>query len=207
MDWRSMKSRQDRRNWGIGSICNPLDLRWYRLLVPTSGLFLLTSCQASPPKHPTIEISRVISGQSIEWIDKSQQPPVLHQGRLMGIDAPDLAQDPWGKQAKQRLEELIGLPGKNTVSVEFEGLPDKYGRQFVYLWKEDRLLNEQLLKDGYALASMRNASTNTTSASGSNKYRDRLLRGSQYARLMGEGIWNPQQPMRMSPAEFRKEEG
>jgi micrococcal nuclease len=183
-----------------------LNCRWRQLLVRTSGLFLLTSCQASPPKYQTIQISRVISGQSVEWIDKSQQPPVLRQGRLMGIDAPDLAQDPWGKQSKQRLEELIGLPSKNTISVEFEGLPDQYGRQFVYLWKEDRLLNEQLLKDGLALASMRNASTSNTTAVGSNKYRERLLLGSQYARLMGEGIWNPQQPMRMSPSEFRKEE-
>jgi micrococcal nuclease len=68
------------------------------------------------------------------------------------------------------------------------------------------LLNEQLLKDGLALASMRNDSMSSTSAAGSNKYRERLLLGSQYARLMGEGIWNPQQPMRMSPSEFRKEE-
>jgi micrococcal nuclease len=183
-----------------------LNCRWHQLLVRASGLFLLTSCQASPPKYQTIQISRVISGQSVEWLDKSQQPPVLRQGRLMGIDAPDLAQEPWGKQSKQRLEELIGLPSKSTISIEFEGEPDKYGRQFVYLWKEDRLLNEQLLKDGLALASMRNASASSTSAAGSNKYRERLLRGSQYARLMGEGVWNPQQPMRMSPSEFRKEE-
>jgi micrococcal nuclease len=177
-----------------------------RILMRTSGLVLLAGCQAAPPARPTIQISRVISGQSIEWIDRSQQPPVIQQGRLIGIDAPDLAQEPWGKQAKQGLEELIGLPGKGNVSVEFEGAEaDKYGRRFVYLWKDGRLLNEQLLKDGYVLASMRTPSSTTVSASGT-KYRERFIRSSQYARLIGQGIWNPERPMRMSPAEFRKEE-
>jgi micrococcal nuclease len=176
--------------------------RWWQIW----GLLLLVGCQAAPPKYPTIQVSRVISGQSIEWIDKSQQPPVIQQGRLIGIDAPDLAQEPWGKQAKQRLEELVGLPGKNAVSVEFEGEEaDKYGRRFVYLWKDGRLLNEQLLRDGCVLVSM---STSSSSANNSsvNKYRERSIRGSQYARLMGLGIWNSHLPMRMSPSEFRKEE-
>ncbi len=170
------------------------------------GLLLLVGCQASPPTYPTVQISRALSGQSIEWIDKSQQPPVIQQGRLIGIDAPDLAQEPWGKQAKQRLEELIDIAGKGGVSIEVEDTgADKYGRKFVYLWKDGRLLNEQLLKDGCVLASMRMPTAGATNLSGS-KYRERFIRGSQYARLMGVGIWNPEQPMRMSPAEFRKEE-
>ena len=168
------------------------------------GLVLLAGCQASPPKYPTVQISRVTSGQSVEWIDNSQQPPVIQQGRLIGIDAPDLAQEPWGKQAKQRLEEVI-LLGKGTVSIEFEDTnADKYGRKFVYLWQDGRLLNEQLLKDGYVLASMRTP-TSSLNPSGT-KYRERFIHGSQYARLMGQGIWNPEHPMRMSPSEFRKEE-
>jgi micrococcal nuclease len=171
-----------------------------------SGLLFLAGCQASPPSYPTVQISRVTSGQSVEWVDRSQQPPVIQQGRLLGIDAPDLAQEPWGKQAKQRLEELIGIPGKDAVSVEFESTDaDKYGRKFVYLWKDGRLLNEQLLKDGYVLASMRTPRSSSNSANGT-KYRERFTHASQYARIVGQGIWNPEQPMRMSPAEFRKEE-
>ncbi len=175
------------------------------ILVLISGL-LLAGCQASPPTYPTVQISRVISGQSVEWIDRSQQPPVIQQGRLTGIDAPDLAQDPWGKQAKQRLEELIGISAKDSVSIEFDHADaDKYGRKYVYLWKDGRLLNEQLLKEGYVLANMRTPSSSGANVSGA-KYRERLIRGSQYARLMGSGIWHPEHPMRMSPSEFRKEE-
>ena len=178
----------------------------YSLCLQVSGLCLLAGCQsAPPPKYPTIEITRVMSGQSVQWVDKSQQPPVIQEGRLVGIDAPDLRQEPWGEQAKQRLE-TITKSGQLPVSVEFEGTePDKFGRRFVYLWQDGRLLNEQLVKEGYVLASMRNSSSVDHLANGT-KYRDRFLRGSQYARLMGQGIWNPDLPMRMSPAEFRKEE-
>jgi micrococcal nuclease len=171
-----------------------------------SALILLTSCQSSPPNYPTVQISRVISGHSIEWIDRSQQPPVIQQGRLIGIDAPALAQEPWGKQAKQRLEELVGTTGKDSVRIELDSTAaDKYGRKFVYLWQDGRLLNELLLRDGCVLPSLRTASTTTTTTNGM-KYRDRFDRSSQYARLMGRGIWNPDRPLRMSPAEFRKEE-
>ncbi len=176
------------------------------MCVGTSGLVFLAGCQAPSSKYPVVQISRVLSGQSIEWIDKSQQPQVIQRGRLVGIDAPDMGQEPWGNQAKQRLEELIDTSGKDGVSIEFESTDaDKYGRKYVYLWKNGQLLNEQLLKDGYVLANMRNASSSSSSVSGT-KYRDRFLRGSQYARIMGVGIWSPKQPMRMSPSEFRKEE-
>jgi micrococcal nuclease len=173
--------------------------------LPASGLCLLAGCQAAPPSYPKVQIGRVISGQSVEWIDRSQQPPVIQQGRLAGIDAPDLAQEPWGKQAKQRLEALVKTTGKEGVGVEFDSTEaDKYGRKLIYLWKDDRSINEQLLKEGCVLASIRTP-TDTTVSSGT-KYRDRFFRASQYARLMGVGIWNPDLPMRMSPAEFRKEE-
>jgi micrococcal nuclease len=176
------------------------------LWLRTSALMLLAGCQASPPKYPTVQISRVLSGQSVEWVDRSQQPPVIQQGRLIGIDAPDPGQEPWGSQAKQRLEALIEMPTQGGVSVEFEATEaDKYGRKFVYLWKDGRLLNEELLRDGAVLAKIRSSNSLTTNASGT-KYRERLIRGSQYARIMGVGIWNPELPMRMSPAEFRQEE-
>jgi micrococcal nuclease len=168
-------------------------------------LVFLTGCQSSAPNYPTAQISRVISGHSIEWVDRSQQPPAIQQGRLIGIDAPALAQEPWGKQAKQCLEELVGTTGKDSIGIELDGTDaDKYGRKFVYLWKDGRLLNERLLKDGCVLPNLRTASAAISSGT---KYRDRFERSSQYARLMGRGIWNPDRPLRMSPAEFRKEEG
>jgi micrococcal nuclease len=181
-------------------------ISYFLLLV--AGLCLLVACQSvTAPNSPPVKISRVMSGQSIEWVDRSQNPPIIQQGRLMGIDAPDMAQEPWGKQAKQRLEELIDRSDRDSVRLEFESTDaDKFGRKFIYLWKDGRLLNEQLLREGCVLASMRTSSSASSSNTNGTKYRDRFSRGSQYARLMGRGIWNPEHPMRMSPSEFRKEE-
>jgi micrococcal nuclease len=199
MDYPWMKTSNMRRKFGY----HPLFPIPYSLF---PCLSLLAGCQPPPPKYPAIEISRVISGQSVEWLDRSQQPPVIQQGRLAGIDAPDLRQAPWGEQAKTRLAELTRKSDRATLSVEFDTTePDKFGRKFIYLWQDGRLLNEQLVKDGYVLASMRNSSS-VSSPGNSIKYRERLLRSSQYARLTGQGIWNPDRPMRMSPAEFRQEE-
>jgi micrococcal nuclease len=177
--------------------------RWY---LPVSSLWLLAGCQSTPPLQTKVQIARVMSGQSVEFIDRSQQPPVIQQGRLAGIDAPDLAQEPWGKQAKQRLEELLKTANKDdSILLELDRAePDKYGRKFIYLWKDGRSINEQLVKEGCVLVNLRKPSNNSDTSG--TKYRDRLIRSSQYARLMGVGIWNPTQPMRMSPAEFRKEE-
>jgi micrococcal nuclease len=175
-----------------------------RIWLKIFGSILLASCQASvaPPSFQIFQIGRVLSGQSVELVDRSQQPPVIQAGRLIGIDAPDLAQEPWGRAAKQRLESSIGMPAQDRVNVEFEGVEaDKFGRKFVHLWKDGRLLNEELVKNGYVLASK-----NSLSPIGGNKYRDRLSRASQYARITGQGIWNPDAPMRMPPNEFRKEE-
>ena len=136
----------------IKSLMLPRSFRWLLIILMLS----LTSCQSKPVTYPKVQISRVISGQSIEWVDRSQTPPIIQQGRLIGIDAPALKQEPWGKQAKQRLEELITSVGKDGIGIEIEGaLPDQYGRKFVYLWRDDRLLNEQLLREGLVLASLR----------------------------------------------------
>ena len=123
------------------------------------------------------------------------QPTLISQVRLIGIDAPDMQQRPWGIEAKQQLEALIeeGQP----VRLEFDiSEKDKFGRTLAYVWKDMVLLNEQLVKNGYALFVAR---------SPNHKYDQRLERAQQWARLMGQGIWNPESPMRLTPAEFRRQ--
>jgi micrococcal nuclease len=72
---------------------------------------------------------------------------------------------------------------------------DPSGRWLAYVWYDGVLLNEQLVKEGYVLAVPR---------SPNKKYDSRLVRAQEYARIMGYGIWNPDQPMRLTPAEFRR---
>jgi micrococcal nuclease len=159
-------------------------------------LLLLVSCQ--PQKQVEnipvpVKVVRVVSGQTFEVMGLGDQPNLLSQVRLIGIDAPDLRQRPWGDNAKERFEALIG---GQPVNLEFDIEPkDKIGRTMAYVWKDGSLLNEQLIKDGQVIFAAR---------SPNHKYDLKLERAQQWARLMGQGIWNPEKPMRVSPAEFRR---
>jgi micrococcal nuclease len=161
-------------------------------------LWLLVSCQSQKKMEPNrvvVKVAQVVSGQTIEVVGIGEQPGLIAQVRLLNIDAPDLQQRPWGDAAKQRLEALIG--NEQSVSLEFDvEVKDSFGRTLAYAWKDKVLLNEQLVKEGHGLFAPR---------SPNNKYDRRLERAQQWARLMGEGIWNPQKPMRLTPSEYRRQ--
>lgn len=159
--------------------------------------FWLQGCQSKTmPQGMQVKVARVLSGQTLEVEDigtkmtSSLSHPSL-KVRLEGIDAPDLQQQPWGGEAKQRLEGMIG----KTVLLEFETQhKDAFGRHLAYVWQNGVLLNEQLVKEGYVLWKARP----------NYKYNQRLENAGAWAKLMGQGIWNPDRPMRQTPAEFRK---
>ncbi|WP_414585966.1 thermonuclease family protein [Scytonema sp. PCC 10023] len=161
-------------------------------------LLLLVACQpqkkAEESTRIQIKVAQVVSGQTLEVVGIGEQPSLISQVRLLSIDAPDLQQRPWGDAAKERLEALVG---EQPVMLEFDvQMKDKFGRTLAYAWKDEVLLNEQLVKEGYALFVGR---------SPNHKYDLRLERAQQWARLMGQGIWNPEKPMRLTPAEFRRQ--
>jgi micrococcal nuclease len=55
-------------------------------------------------------------------------PLKIERVRLIGIDAPELRQEPWGRSAKRHLKKLISESGW-VVNVEFDAEQrDKYGR-------------------------------------------------------------------------------
>jgi micrococcal nuclease len=93
----------------------------------------------------------------------------------------------------------VGKSGEHHLRVESNTEnPDRFGRKFIYLWKDGELVNEQLVKEGYVLANLRSSHPYKNSTSLSN--------ASQYARLMGKGVWNPDRPLRTLPADFRREQ-
>jgi micrococcal nuclease len=160
-------------------------------------LILLIGCQPQKKTESILPIQvkvvRVVSGQSFEVLGMGNQPNLVSQVRLVGIDAPDLRQRPWGDKSKERLEAIIA---NQPVMLEFDvEAKDRTGRTLAYVWKDGVLLNEQLVKDGYALFIAR---------SPNHKYDLKLERAQQWARLMGLGIWDSDKPMRQSPSEFRR---
>jgi len=156
-------------------------------------LLLLQSCQsATMPKGLEVKVVRVVSGQTLEVTGIDEQS--MLRVRLIGIDAPDLQQQPWGHAAKERLEAIIG---SQPVLLEF-GVQeqDSFGRRMAYVWQDGVFLNEKLVAEGYVLILPR---------SPNNKYDQRLERAQEWARLMGRGIWHPEKPMRLTPSQFRRQ--
>jgi micrococcal nuclease len=134
----------------------------------------------------------VVSGQALDVVFPSRNQ--IERIRLLGIDAPDFQQRPWGTKAQRSLEQLIG---SKPIRLEFDIEPkDSFQRQLAYVWQNGQLLNEQLVAEGYALAVSKSPNT---------KYDQRLAWSQERARLLGLGLWNPRSPMRQTPAEFRQQ--
>lgn len=156
---------------------------------------LLASCQNLTSRSgEMIRVERVVSGQTIEIADRSAALPVLKPIRLIGIQAPDLKQKPWGQKARTELEKLtLG----QEVLLEFDvQQTDRFDRQLGYIWLNGKLINEYMVKEGFALAMPDFPNT---------KYMERLTNAQERARLMGLGIWNPDEPMRQTPGQFRSQ--
>lgn len=138
-----------------------------------------------------VKIKQVISGQTLEIINSNNPGQKL---RLLGIDAPDIKQQPWGKSAKNYLEQLV--IGQNLLLESEQSEPDQYNRILGYIWLGNVLINEELIKLGYVLYSPYLLN---------NKYNQRFANAQDYARIMGLGIWNPQNHLDMTPSEFRRQ--
>jgi micrococcal nuclease len=151
-------------------------------------LLLLVGCQSSTkPQGLTVQVKRVISGQTIEVANQGQTMQV----RLIGIDAPDLQQQPHGQAAKTLLTKIV--IDKEVILELDEQKQDEFGRHLAYVWS-DFLVNEYLVKQGVVIVARR---------SPNHKYDTRLVRAQEWARLQEQGIWNPKQPLTMTPSEFR----
>ncbi|GAB4291173.1 MAG: hypothetical protein Fur0025_26280 [Oscillatoriaceae cyanobacterium] len=159
--------------------------------------FLLTSCQLeTPPQGVKVKVERVLSGQTVE-ISNTRGPERL---RLLGIDAPDGRQEPHGAAAKEKLQQMV--EGK-LVLLEYDmKTQDDYGRQLGYIWLDGQLVQEVLVRDGYVLAASRRGQS--TLLSPNTKHSQRLDYAQKLARVQELGIWNPQNPLRLTPAQFRR---
>jgi micrococcal nuclease len=80
-------------------------------------------------------------------VDTSKPSALIERVRLLGIEAPDMKQRPWGTAAQEKLKQLIG---GQIVLLESEGsTKDQFERTLAYVWKDGMLVNEQLVVEGY----------------------------------------------------------
>ena len=140
----------------------------------------------------SIFVEKVVDGDSIEAVIQVKREHI----RLIGIDAPELAQRPWGKKAKKYLEELVAA-SKWEVGIAYDvERRDKHDRVLAYLWSRDgKLVNEELLRAGLAVIFTFPPNV---------KYVDRFRTAQIIARENKAGIWG-KGGLRQLPSDYRKE--
>jgi micrococcal nuclease len=118
-----------------------------------------------------------------------------YRTRLVGIDGPEMGQEPWGERSRQHLRKILKEAGWNVFVETDIRTHDKYNRLLVYLWDHNkRLINEQMLLDGYAV--LFTIPPNTA-------YTDRFKRAQRIARERKLGIWGPD-GLKERPLEYKK---
>lgn len=119
-------------------------------------------------------IARLSDGDSLHCVERDERV------RLLLIDAPELAQAPWGDSAKAALEAL--LPEGRQVRLEYDAeRRDDYGRLLAYLWLDDgRMVNEVMAAAGYVVELYYPPNDH---------YRDRIEAAVEAARIARRGLW------------------
>lgn len=118
--------------------------------------------------------------------------------RLIGIEAPEVSsreqtgQEPFGVMAQQHLSVAIT---RRIVRIEQDVQKEaETGEILGYVWLDDKLMNEEMLKSGLAVLATTPPNV---------KYVERFQTAQTTAREQKKAIWNPDAPLTQSPSEFR----
>ena len=152
------------------------------LLVPSGCL----AQHGEAETYSTCAVSRVSDGDSFRCADGRRV-------RLIGIDSPESQQLPFGPRSRDALLQLIPVGARVRLEPD-AARTDRYRRELAYVWSGATLVNEAMLRDGWAV--IYTVPPNV-------KYADRLARAQKEARAEGAGLWN-QQGFACIPSEFRR---
>ena len=145
-------------------------------------------CSAQSQQSPSSSctIARISDGDTFRCRDGRRV-------RLIGIDSPESGQQPFGQRAQAALLTL--LPLGSTVRLEGDIDPvDRYDRTLAYVWAGSTLINEAMLRDGWAV--LYTVPPNV-------KYVNRLQSAQNEARARGTGLWS-EHGFDCLPGDFRR---
>ena len=142
-----------------------------RLALATWVLGTVAAVRPDPPAAPCV-VSRVVDGDTFHCRDGRKV-------RLIGVDSPERGQ---GVDARRATCALVGLlPAGRTVRLEVDVAPrDRYGRVLAYVWVGATLVNEAMVRNGWAVR---------YTVPPNVKYADRIGRAQKKARAAGAGLW------------------
>jgi len=143
------------------------------------------------PAHQIAQVVMVHDGDTVTL----QMDNKRYRTRLIGMDAPEMGQRPWGRRAKDHLQGIVNSAGGKVFVETDMTLHDKYDRLLAYLWLDDaRMVNELMMKDGYAVL---------FTIRPNNRYAERFRKAQGSARSAQLNIWGPG-GLKERPIEYRK---
>ncbi|QDU93045.1 Thermonuclease precursor [Lignipirellula cremea] len=143
---------------------------------------LLYSPRTGALHEGDVQVVRVIDGDTLLVRQYDQE----FRLRLLGIDTPETVKpnhpvEPWGPEASQFTSQFVARHSSLRLQLD-KRRRDRYGRWLGYLFADDELLNESLIRQGLARA--------RTYAGDSPLMERRFRAAEQEARSAGRGIWS-----------------
>lgn len=126
-------------------------------------------------------VTEIVDGDTIK-IDYQGEEETI---RLIGIDTPESAHpnkgvECFGKEATNYMQLLVGGKFITLELDETQDLRDRYGRLLAYVWTGDLLVNEEMLRQGYAFEYTYNYPY---------KYQQQFKDAQNQARANNLGLW------------------
>ena len=177
---RSFRSRRAERS---------LRLTWLLLAIALvcGGCGSDAPSQPAPSPPSTVTVSSITDGDTLRFSPALEGTTIL---RMLHIDAPEMAQTPWGEQSRAELLRLA--PAATTMRIETEQTRiDAFGRLLGHAVRSDGLdLNREQLRLGQAVLYVIWPNVD--------RFEDYRAAGIQ-AQEQGRGVWNPAAPLTELP--------
>jgi micrococcal nuclease len=147
-----------------------------------------SASERTPVRHlpaGVYEVQRVIDGDTLQLSGGRGRV------RLQGIDTPELAMEgrpveAYADEARHAAEAFI-RDARYRVRLEMDGESvDRFGRTLAFVWFQDRMLNEELVRAGLARAKL--------GYDYSQAKKNRLRRAQQEAQRQASGLWSQETP-------------
>lgn len=152
-------------------------------MVPALGAAVHLS---SPAPGPDCIVTRVVDGDTFYCRDGRKV-------RLLGVDSPERGQGSAWRQAQRALARLT--PVGRRVRLEGDIAPvDRYGRALAWVWVGGTLVNEALVRDGWAVR---------YTVPPNVKYAERIGRAQSEARARRAGLWSGRE-FECLPRDYRR---
>lgn len=105
-----------------------------------------------PEGIPTGKVTRVIDGDTL---DVQYSDGTTRRIRLLGIDTPEVAStvtraECFGKNASDHTRQLLLGRTVGLAADPSQDDVDRYNRQLRYVWLNNRLVNYEMVREGYA---------------------------------------------------------